>query len=391
MKVAQVCPFFFPVDGGVENHVLNISKELVKRGHEVDIYTSADTREHSSLGPFDSVQGLSVRRSRVIGRMGEFASFWPGFAPQVLKGDYDLVHAHSYRHPHTDMSALIAKVTGAASVLTGHSPFHPPGVRSNLSQALVPAYDELVAPFTLRAYSRVISVTKAEADLLIGLGAPSSRVSVIPNGVEAVHFEKADFQAFIKKFSLEGKRVLLYLGRINRTKGVEVLLRAFAKASPKIPDVQLVVAGPATGPGEVRYSDNLRALSDTLGISERVSFTGRLSEADKLAALEYCSALVLPSLYEPYGIVLLEAAAHGKPSIATKTDGPISLIRNGVNGLLVDPGDEQSLAGALSLLMNDEGLRSKLSAEARLTASEFRWERIVDKIEGVYSSVRPAS
>jgi glycosyltransferase involved in cell wall biosynthesis len=391
MRVAQICPFFFPVDGGVENHVLNISKELVKRGHVVDVFTSADTREHSTLGPIDSVEGLSVRRSRVIGRMGEFASLWPGFAPQVMKGDYDLVHAHSYRHPHTDLSALVAKVIGAASVLTGHSPFHPPEVRSHLSQALVPAYDELVAPITLRAYTRVISLTKAEADLLIGLGAPSSRVSVIPNGVEDIHFQRAEFQTFVRRFSLEGRRVLLYLGRINKTKGVEILLRAFAKATTEIPDVQLVVAGPANSPGEVRYGDSLRALSDRLGISDRVSFTGRLSDDDKLAALEYCSALVLPSLYEPYGIVLLEAAAHGKPSIATRTDGPSSLIRDGVNGLLVDPGDEEGLANALGLLMNDEGLRAKLSAEARLTASGFRWEHIVDRIEGVYLAARLAS
>ncbi|MDA4127908.1 MAG: glycosyltransferase family 4 protein [Thaumarchaeota archaeon] len=391
MKVAQVCPFFFPVDGGVENHVLNISKELVKRGHDVDVYTSATTRDSSPLESFASVVGLDVYRSKVLGRIGEFGSFWPGFAPLILKRGYDLVHAHSYRHPHTDLSPLIAKLSRAGSVLTSHSPFYPSESRSSLARGLVPAYDGLVAPFTLRAYGRVISLTKAEANLLIRLGAPSSRISIIPNGVEDVHFQHVDSSEFTAKFELEGKRAILYLGRINRTKGLDVLLRAFAMVSVTLPDTRLVIAGPATSPKELAYRDFLTGLVRSLRLSSCVTFTGRLSEQDKLAALDCCTAFVLPSIYEGQGLVLLEAAAHGKPIVSTRTDGPRSLIEENVNGLLVEPGDEAGLTEALLSLLNDTTLAERLAREARVTALGYRWRNVVDRIESVYSGVGSAS
>jgi glycosyltransferase involved in cell wall biosynthesis len=387
MKVAQVCPFFFPVDGGVENHVLNISKEMVKRGHEVDVYTSASTRDSAPLESFAKVEGVEVYRSKVLGRIGEFGSFWPGFAPLILKRGYDLVHAHSYRHPHTDISPLLAKLSHAGSVLTSHSPFYPSESRSTLARGLVPAYDEFVAPFTLRAYGGLISLTRPEANLLIRLGAPSSRVTIIPNGVEEVHFQRVDASSFVSRYELEGKRVILFLGRINRTKGIDILLRAFAAVSVDFPDTQLVIAGPATSPKETAFREYLTGLTRSLSLSGRVTFTGRLSEDDKLAALDCCAAFVLPSIYEGQGLVILEAAAHKKPIVSTRTDGPNSLIEENVNGLLVEPGDEEGLAGALRCLLGDSALSERLSSEARVMALGHRWSSIVDKIQSVYSRV----
>jgi glycosyltransferase involved in cell wall biosynthesis len=385
VRIAQVCPFFYPVEGGVENHVLNISKQLFRRGHEVHVLTSASSRASPALAPRERVGNLEVRRFRPLMSLGEFGGFWPGVAVELLDGHYDVVHAHAFRHPHTDLAALSSKVTRSSCILTSHSPFHPGEVRGPFARGLVPAYDHMVAPFALRAFDGVISLTAYEARTLVGLGAPKERVTVIPNGVGDEHFQETTSDAFVSHFGLAGKRVILYLGRINPTKGIEVLIYSFSSVATKVWDAQLVIAGPATGTNESAYRDNLETLVADLAISGRVTFTGRLSEEDKLAALQCCDLLVLPSFYEPYGIVLLEAAAHGKAVIAARSDGPSSIIVNGRNGLLVEPRDTIGLADAILTLLNNDDYRERLGGMARQDAEGYRWKNIADKVESFYN------
>jgi glycosyltransferase involved in cell wall biosynthesis len=385
VRIAQVCPFFYPVEGGVENHVLNISEELFKRGHEVHVLTSASSRASKALAPRERVGNLEVRRFRPLMTLGEFGSFWPGVMMELLDGHYDIVHAHAFRHPHTDLTALSSKVTGSSCILTSHSPFHPGEVRGPLARGLVPAYDRMVAPLTLRAFDGVISLTTHEARTLVGLGASKERVTVIPNGVGDEHFQETTTDSFVSSFGLAGKRVVLYLGRINPTKGIEVLVHSFSLVATKVPDAQLVIAGPATGTNETTYRGNLETLVADLAISGRVTFTGRLSEDDKLAALQCCDLLVLPSFYEPYGIVLLEAAAHGKAVIAARSDGPSSIISHGRNGLLVEPRDVGGLAEAILTLLNNDDYRERLGEMAKQDAEGYRWKNIADKVESFYN------
>ena len=386
MKIAQVCPYFLPVEGGVERHDLNVSQELASRGHEVHVFTSSAGR-HSAHLPNDEEMGpISVHRYRPLMRLGEFGSLWPGFVPDVLAGGFDVVHAHSFRHPHTDLSAFSGKLSKSRSVLTSHSPFHPPGVRKSLARGLVPLYDRVVAPVSLRAFDEVIALTKGEAEELASLGARPGRVRVIPNGVEEVHFRAAGDAGLPPGFPLEG-RVLLYLGRVNRTKGLDVLLRAFPYVAKEHDDVTLVIAGPATSAEEVEYLGSLESMAQKLGASGRVLFTGRLTEQGKLAALDRCSVFVLPSVYEPFGIVILEAAAHGKAVVSTRSDGPQSIITDGVDGVLVSPGDPTALAVALTHVLSNDDYRARLSAAARTMASNYTWKRVVDRLEAAYAGV----
>ena len=385
MRIAQVCPFFLPVEGGVESHVLNISKELLRRGNEVHVFTCSMTRDSEKLPSTSDIDSIYVHRYPPIVVLGEFGSLWPGFMIDVISGDFDVIHAHSFRHPHTDLSAIAAKLSHSRSVLTSHSPFHPPGVRSPLARGLVPVYDHLLAPMVLKNFDRVVSLTANEAQALAALGAPRENLTVIPNGVEDVHFESIPIDGFLSKFSLTGSRVILYLGRVNRTKGLDVLLKAFALASPSLNGVRLVVAGPASSKEEIAYLSSLRLLAQKLGISSKVTFTGRLSEEEKLEALQCCTVFVLPSVYEPFGIVILEAAAHAKAIVSTRTDGPASIIEDGSDGILVTPGDSIELGKRLSELLNDDDLLKKLSEAARHTAERYRWRKVVDTLVHVYS------
>ncbi len=387
MKIAQVTPYFLPVEGGVERHVLNLSTQLVRRGHEVEIFTCARTRQNDGLERSSVIDGLSVSRFDSLMSLGEFGRVWPGFAREVLKGDFDVVHSHAYRHPHTDLSMLVSKLTGSTSVLTTHSPFHPGEVRGPLARALVPVYDNFFAPTTLGYFDKVISLTAEEAGLLERLGVRSDRTVIIPHGVDSIHFSRADPSHFLRKYGLEGRDIALCLSRINRTKGLDILLDSFSSSAQSAPNLALVLAGGCTSRQEEEFLAELRRKVTALGLAGRVVFTGRLTEAEKAGAYEACTVFVLPSIYEPYGIVLLEAAAHGKPLISTRTGGPKSIVVEGVNGLLVTPGARQELAAALLGLAIDKATARRMGEEARLMAREHTWERVATATERAYLSV----
>jgi glycosyltransferase involved in cell wall biosynthesis len=387
MKIAQITPYFLPVEGGVERHVLNLSHELVRRGHEVEIFTCARTRQNEVLDRSSVVEGLPVSRFESMFSIGEFGRVWPGFAREVMKGDFDVVHSHSFRHPHTDISMLVSKMTGSASVLTAHSPFHPGEVRGRFARALVPVYDNLFAPTTLAYFDKVISLTDEEAGLLARLGVRSDQRVVIPHGVDAVHFSRADPSLFVSKYRLEGRDIALCLSRINRTKGLDVLLEAFASIADMAPNLTLVLAGEPTSRKEEGFLGELKSRREALGLQGRVVFTGRLTDEEKASAYEACMVFVLPSIYEPYGIVLLEAAAHGKPLISTRAGGPTSIVDEGINGLLVTPGANRELAAALIRLATDKELAERMGGEARQMASEHTWERVARATERAYHSV----
>ena len=130
---------------------------------------------------------------------------------------------------------------------------------------------------------------------------------------------------------------------------------------------------------------------DEIGLDSGFTETGYYvlaeTEEEKASAYEACTMFVLPSIYEPYGIVLLEAAAHGKPLISTRAGGPKSIVVEGINGLLVTPGANRELAAALLRLSIDKELAERMGEEARLMASEHTWERVARATERAYHSV----
>ena len=375
------------MEGGVERHVLNLSRKLIQLGNEVEVFTCSGTRNGGTLENFSVVDGIPVHRYASIANLGEFGKVWPSFSVELFRGRYDVIHAHSFRHPHTDISLLVSKLSGSASALTAHSPFHPDYVRVSLARALVPVYDDLVAPVTLRSFDLIVSLTTSEAKVLEEMGASRNRTVVIPHGIEEVHFIKGDPSRFVSKYALEGRSIILCLARTNRTKGLHFLLEAFARIAPRLPEASLVIAGPSTSQQETEFIGELIRLSRSLHVSDRVLFTGKLSDEEKVAAYEACSLFVLPSVYEPYGIVLLEAAAHGKPLVSTRTVGPGSIVSEGVNGSLVDPGDPEQLAGALLRIMTDERLRERMGEQARLMSREYTWERVARATEYSYHRI----
>ncbi len=377
MRIHHVTPHFLPDRGGVESHVLRLSEFLVGRGHEVVVHTSARSQTGASLPETDRFDGITVRRYDPVLRLGYYlTTFHPDFSGA------EVVHLHGYGLLANDWSARRANRLGVPVVYTLHH-----GVARAEPTALARAertiYDRLVGRKTLSLASGIITANDADRRWLETRGIPGVRIRVIPTGLEADAFE-AGVPARTRD-ALGLGRYVLYVGRLQKEKSVDTLLRAFATLPPG--GESLVLAGPDGGEGA-----RLRALAASLGIQARVRFLGEVDEATKRDLLAGCEVLVLPSFYEAQGIAILEAWAQGRPVIASRVGGVRELVEDGRDGLLVPWGDVQALAKRLRQILGDPNLGTALG-DAGLTKARGRyaWSRLAPEVEAVYESLlRPA-
>jgi glycogen(starch) synthase len=178
---------------------------------------------------------------------------------------------------------------------------------------------------------------------------------------------------------LPSGRYMVALGRVVRKKGFDLFLEAFAAISDKHQDVSLVIGGDGAALPE------LRKLAASLGIADRVWFPGRLSREHVATTMARSIALVVPSRYEPFGIVVLEGWRAGVPVLATSNGGPGEILESGKDGLLVDPLDTLAFSSVLDLLLSDDDLRNRLSEAGRRRVLDFDWKLIADRYVKVYS------
>ena len=384
MRIVQICPFFYPVEGGVEEHVLQISKRLRKMGYSITIFTSDSSRNGRIIKRFENIEGLKVFRFTTIFSFGDFGKFWPGFVKKLIKEDFDIVHVHSYRHFHTILAGFICKMKNKPCILTTHSPFHPLHTRNLLSKTFVIAYDYFLKFFVDKFFSKVITITSFENNHFKHLS--KKRVITIPNGIDERIFrkmKKAKYLRLMKKFGISKKdKIILFMGRVHPTKGIEFLIKAMKEIKQN--SLKAFIVGPIQ---DRKYFEDLSKKIREYRLSDKIFFTGFVTEEEKLILYDISKIFFLPSIYEPFGIVILEAFSRGKPVIAVDSDGPRFLIKHGENGFLVKYGDVENAVKYIRLLLNDRKLYNKISQNNIKKAKQFTWNKIVKKIIKVYEEV----
>lgn len=238
------------------------------------------------------------------------------------------------------------------------------------------------AATTLRP--RVLAISSAVAHQFDGL---ALQVDLIPNGVPLERFTPGEPPAALDADLglAPGDCVIVCLGRLTPWKGHRPLLRAFAQVLARRPEARLLVVGEVAFWGQ-EYEQELRDLAARLGLGERVIWAGFRSDVPEI--LRRCDFLVLPSRDEPFGRVLVEAMATGKPVIATQSGGAPEIVRSGETGLLVPPEDPDALAAAMLRLVEDSAARRAWGEAAMARAREcFDVRRVVGQVQAIYEEM----
>ncbi len=382
LKIAQVSPYYVPSIGGVVGVVQYISEELIKRGHEVVVYTAnRDHKERSQfqLAEMELINGVAVKRFSSILNIGHM-SVCPREIFELYRNEFDIIHSHVYRHPHGDIAALIGRKKGTPIIMHGHGPFFCKSSLSKTKWVLYTLYDRTVSREMFRLVDRIFALTQDERQCYVNLGARVEQVIVIPNAASDECFLKVNPSRFIQKHNLLDKRIILYLSTLNAFKRPDLLIKVLPMLIRKVPNSFVVFAGPDAG-----MMRNINALAEELGVKDHYKWVGPLQGKEKQEAMEAADIFALPSDEEPFGMVIVEAMAHGKPVISTDATGPSEIVVHGQTGFIMRRGNADELGNAAIQILTSKSLQENMGKAARaLAIKKYTVGRVVDQIEKTY-------
>jgi D-inositol-3-phosphate glycosyltransferase len=387
--------------GGMNVYVRELTRQLGKMGIHVDVFTRSqdDHVPHvlHELGYGNRVVHVPAGPEHPVPKQ-ELATYIARFVEGIKyfaceKGiHYDVIHSHYW------MSGIAA---AALSDAWGGTPiihmFHTLGeMKNRIARTDAEREGEYRIEGekeVLRRANRIVAATIAEVTQLRFLyKANASKIVVIPPGVDVSHFYPIPSDEAKMYVGLKPEdRMVLFVGRIEPLKGVDTLIRAMSCLQLKEKQrVHLAIIGgdPAASPQEMSAEmARLQKLCDDLAVGQTVVFLGKRDQ-DKLPY--YYSAaelLVMPSHYESFGMVALEAMACGTPVIASEVGGLAYLVKDGETGFTIPDQDPDMLCEKISLLLNDRDLRLKMSAQAAEYAQDYAWDKIANQIMDVYKEL----
>lgn len=371
--------------GGMNVYLLQLARELGKRGIHTDVFT----RHHHPREPRVVEMGDNTRVIHIeAGKLEETKDKIFPHLPQFLLNlrrykeenglEYDLIHSHYWL---SGWVGLFLKRLWRIPLIAS---FHTLGeVKRRVRKGEEEPLTRIQTEARVMANADIIITSSAQdKEQMVRLyNMHPPRVRVIPEGVDAEFFKPIDKEAARQALGLDHTRILLYVGRIVPLKGVDILLRAAACLKEQDNLRLLVVGGDVENNGEM---SKLESLADELGLKRIVSFTGAVKRDVLPLFYNAADVCVIPSYYESFGLVALEAMACATPVVAAKVGGLAETVRDGETGYLIPGHCPEHFAERLELLLGNENLRKYFASAARASAIRWRWSKVAMDVKTVY-------
>jgi len=396
MKVLMLSWEYTPhIVGGLGKHVVEIVPELIADGVEVHLVTprfkGGESTEPLNLPDGSPAQnGSTLYRIDPSGTQGDFfANTWhdnilvQGFCNHLIRqqGGFDLIHNHDW-------------LSGFAAITLKHD-FHLPllstihatemGRNGGRLWEQMQHSIHMAEWWTVYESWRVIACSQYMSwEVQTYFGAPPDKIDVIPNGVDPRRFDALqglDLAAFRRGYARTDQPIVYYVGRMVPQKGISTIIEAAPLVLREWPGVKFVLAGGG-------HVDDLRAKANALGVSENIIFTGRVPDEVRDGLFKVADVAVFPSVYEPFGIVALEAMAAGTPVVVSDVGGLSEVVDMHETGIKVYPSDPGSLAwGILHTLHNPQWSHQRAENANRVARTQYNWDLIAGMTVDVYNRV----
>jgi phosphatidylinositol alpha-mannosyltransferase len=368
MKIALVTPYDYPYPGGVTEHILHLDREFRALGHETRIIAPSSSPEGSLDLNVIKVNG-EVTPFRFNGSSARI-SLTPEIDQHVeaILGSeqFDVVHIHEPEIPAVSLLALMHSKT--VTVGTFHAYIETHGWAAY-------AYPLAMLPVLGRLDGRIF-VSSPLREKIAAFFPGESRV--IPNGIDYAFYAATHIQP-LPEFQ-DGRPNILFVGRMDERKGYRHLLRAYPYIKQRFPEARLLVVGAYQTAEVAAYVSEARRL----GLSD-IHYIGKVLPEDLARYYRTATVFVAPSTgSESFGIVLLEAMAAGVPIVASDITGYRSVLSQHQEGLLVEPGNELAIAGAITSLLEDPQMRSRMAKNGQRTAQQYDWKVVAPSIFDYY-------
>jgi D-inositol-3-phosphate glycosyltransferase len=382
--------------GGMTVYVRQMAASLAQRGIEVDIFTrrdSAGSDTEVTLRP--GVRVIQVEAGAPDLSKEQIPAYLPEFSANLLKFvessgiTYDVVHSHYWLSG--KVAAIVAARWGVPFVHT----FHTLGREKN--RARRPG-DLMEPEFRLDGEARVIAdacaivaSTAEERKALIDLySAHPERIHLIPPGVDHATFRPDDREAAKRALGLEGKKVMLFVGRLQPLKAADIAIEALGHlvrwGRLGLDDVRLLIVGGSSGKSGSGESERLAEMVAGLGLSEAVQFVPAQPHHRLPAYYQAADVCLVPSYTESFGLVALEAQASGVPVVGSAVGGLKAIVRHGQTGYLVSPGASESFAERAWMVLADGRLSESMGRLAVCSSGDFAWDRSAGELHDLYTA-----
>jgi len=406
----HACPLAAPgawETGGMNVYIREVSRHLSKVGVHVDVFTRrqgptgsgmdeatvVQFAEHARVIHVDAGPPCYLPKEEVVAYLPEFICNMRDFIRDE-EGSYDIVHSHYWLSGrvsgyfknvwHVPMVAMFHTLAELKNQVSLGDDEHESAVRVGIERLTVATAD------------RVVAATMSDSDHLEQFyDADMSRITIVPCGVDIAKFHPGHPQAARLALGLPDKAVILFVGRIQQLKGVEILLRAAAILKSrvdegKVPEFCLVIVGGRPGQGDdpqSRELDRLHALAKELGVEHLIRWVGAVDHDVLPRYYQAANVTVMPSTYESFGLVAVESMACGTPVVAARVGGLQTTVQDGETGYLIHAREPALYADRIQEIVTQPELQSRLGKAARRRAATFGWEHVARQLAGLYDDL----
>jgi N-acetyl-alpha-D-glucosaminyl L-malate synthase BshA len=367
--------FFY---GGGITVPYELAVELAERGHDIYIFTISSGRKSF----IERQKNIFINRYSLSFKiLNRDISLTMLLESSRVKCDLDIIHTHVGHSPMDVLAPLsYLKKNKTPTVITSHADI---GSYGGISHKIIYCFYYNILIDRLLSHADIItSPSRAYACESI-LKKYKEKVVVIPNGIDLNDFNlrcsKDECRKILNLHTNE--KIVLFVGGLEPRKAPDILIKAMSKVVKSVPNSKLVIVGSGS------MEKMLKNLVRSLGTSEHIRFAGFVKNDEKVLYYRSADVFALPSLYEIFGIVNLEAMACGVPIVASKVGGIPEIVKRGENGLLVPPRDVDALADAIIYLLENEDIRKRMGERAKVMVKAYSWEKIAEKYEEVYKGL----
>jgi len=400
MKILFVQNRFYPAIGGAERHTYLLSKYLAKKGHEVTVYTTTSLSKDDVLSialspPFFVKPKINANLPKeefieifTVKRFDMRLRFWSfNWIPEMFKKlkatahEFDIIHAHGYHISSSLAGCYYAKKCKKPFILTAHDLIIPDDLPTD-AKLFKKIYDKTFGRYLLKNSTRLIALTEDQIQQYAERGGDVSKIRIIPNGIELDKYRNAKTNPdIIAKYGIDDvDKVLLFVGRIDKYKGIQDVIEAMPEILSKHHNIKFIVVG-----GDYGYKCELKKLSEKLNIDKSVVFTGNISKEELIELYKRADIFVFPSKMEGFGIVLLEAMASGTLCIAYSIPSVRKIIKDNENGVLVK--NKNELLDKILYYLDNVEEKKKIETNAFKYVENYDIKSIITKLVMIYEEI----
>ena len=384
MKILMLTWEYPPrIVGGIARVVHDLSKRLIKDGHEVTVETY---RDNADVPEYENDKGVNVYRvdnymihpNNFIDWIMQLNFNMLSKATEIInkEGGFDVIHAHDWLVTYAAKSLKNAYDIPIVATIHATEAGRNSGIHDETQRYI----NDTEWLLTYEATEVIVNSNYMKNEIQRLFGLPFDKINVIPNGINLSNFTgiERDYD-FRRQYAMDNEKIILYVGRLVYEKGVQHLIAAMPKILSNYNDAKLIIAGRGG------MMDELRAEASNLGLNDKIYFTGYLNSKQVQKMYKCADVAVFPSTYEPFGIVALEAMLAGVPTVVSDVGGLDEIVTHGVDGMKSYAGNANSIADSVTALLYDHQLATNVSKKAKQKVKDqFNWEKIAQDTHFTY-------